>query len=84
MAEKSGLFFPQDPLKHMDVMQRIFFQVEGADPMFGQFGHFYKFAKDKCDHPYPVEHYSNELTETTPKLKRYNIYTKKTKKEFRR
>ena len=28
--------------------------------MFGQFGHFYKYAKDKCDHPYPVERYTNE------------------------
>lgn len=29
-------------------------------PMFGQFGHFYKYAGDKCDHPYPIERYSNE------------------------
>ena len=28
--------------------------------MFGQFGHFYKYAKDKCDHPYPVQRYTNE------------------------
>jgi GST-like protein len=28
--------------------------------MFGQFGHFFKYAKDKCDHPYPVERYTNE------------------------
>lgn len=26
-----------------------------------QFGHFYKFAKDKCDHPYPVQRYSTEV-----------------------
>ena len=25
-----------------------------------QFGHFYKYAKDKCDHPYPVQRYTNE------------------------
>jgi GST-like protein len=28
--------------------------------MFGQFGHFYKYAGDKCDHPYPTERYTNE------------------------
>ena len=28
--------------------------------MFGQFGHFFRFAKDKCEHPYPLERYKNE------------------------
>ena len=28
--------------------------------MFGQFGHFYRYAKDNCDHPYPVERYTKE------------------------
>lgn len=28
--------------------------------MFGQYGHFVRFAKDKCDHPYPAERYGNE------------------------
>ena len=32
----------------------------GVGPMFGQFGHFYRYAKDKCDHPYPEERYANE------------------------
>ena len=30
-------------------------------PMFGQFGHFYKYAQEKCQHPYPVERYTNEV-----------------------
>ena len=38
----------------------LFFQMGGVGPMFGQFGHFYKYARDKCDHPYPVERYGNE------------------------
>lgn len=25
-----------------------------------KFGHFFKYAKDKCDHPYPVERYATE------------------------
>lgn len=28
--------------------------------MFGQFGHFFKYAGEKCTHPYPVERYGNE------------------------
>jgi GST-like protein len=28
--------------------------------MFGQFGHFFKYAKDKCEHPYPLERYATE------------------------
>lgn len=26
----------------------------------GQFGHFLKFAKEKCNHPYPLERYAAE------------------------
>src|SRR5690606_37033380 len=36
------------------------FQVGGVGPMFGQFGHFFKYAKDKCEHPYPRERYQKE------------------------
>ena len=28
--------------------------------MFGQFGHFYRYATDKCDHPYPIARYTTE------------------------
>lgn len=30
--------------------------------MSGQYGHFHKYAKDKCDHPYPEERYKTEVT----------------------
>jgi GST-like protein len=32
--------------------------MAGVGPMFGQFGHFYRFAKEKL--PYPIERYTNE------------------------
>lgn len=60
LAEKSGLFFPKDPRKRSDVLQWLFFQVGGVGPMFGQFGHFFKYAVGKCDHPYPIERYATE------------------------
>lgn len=60
LAEKSGKFFPKDPRKRSEVLQWLFFQVGGIGPMFGQFGHFFKYAGDKCDHPYPVDRYATE------------------------
>lgn len=60
LARKSGKFLPEDPRLQSETLQWLFFQVGGVGPMFGQFGHFFKYAKDKCDHPYPVERYKNE------------------------
>lgn len=60
LAEKSGKFLADDPRLRSQTLQWLFFQVGGVGPMFGQFGHFYKYAQDKCDHPYPTERYSKE------------------------
>lgn len=60
LAEKTGRLIPTDPAKRYKCLQWLFFQVGHIGPMFGQFGHFFKYAKDKCDHPYPVERYTNE------------------------
>ncbi|MFT7579157.1 MAG: GST-like protein [Myxococcota bacterium] len=60
LADKAGKLIPQDPKGRMECLQWLFFQVGHIGPMFGQFGHFLKFASDKCDHPYPLERYLNE------------------------
>lgn len=60
LAEKSGKFLSSDPKLRSETLQWLFFQVGGVGPMFGQFGHFYKYAKDKCDHPYPLKRYTEE------------------------
>jgi GST-like protein len=60
LADKSGKFLSTDPTQRSETLQWLFFQVGHIGPMFGQFGHFYKFAKDTCDHPYPVERYKKE------------------------
>lgn len=60
LAEKSGKFLPTDLRLRSETMQWLFFQVGGVGPMFGQFGHFFKYAVEKCDHPYPVERYATE------------------------
>ena len=60
LAEKTGRLMPKDPAARYRCLQWLFFQHGGVGPMFGQFGHFFKYAKDKCDHPYPLERYTNE------------------------
>src|SRR5688500_12026521 len=60
LAEKTGKLLSRDPRQRSETLQWLFFQVGSVGPMFGQFGHFYKYAKDKCDHPYPAERYTNE------------------------
>ena len=60
LAEKTGRLIPKDPVGRYKCLQWLFFQHGGVGPMFGQFGHFFKYAKDKCDHPYPLERYTNE------------------------
>lgn len=60
LAEKTGKFLPKTPREKIEAMQWLFFQMAGIGPMFGQFGHFYKYGKEKCDHPYPLERYTDE------------------------
>jgi len=60
LAEKSGRFLPQSPVEKSRCLQWLFFQMGGVGPMFGQFGHFYVYAKEKCYHPYPLQRYALE------------------------
>lgn len=60
LAEKTGKFIPTDSAQRYECIQWMLFQIGGVGPMFGQFGHFYKYAADKIDDPYPQERYLNE------------------------
>ena len=60
LAERAGRLLPTDPVRRFECLQWLFFQVGHIGPMFGQFGHFFKYARDKCNHPYPLERYTNE------------------------
>lgn len=60
LAEKAGCLLPTEPTLRFKCLQWLFFQVGHIGPMFGQFGHFFKYARDKCDHPYPLERYQTE------------------------
>lgn len=58
LAEKTGKLLPSDPRRRSECIQWLFFQMANVGPMFGQFGHFYRFAKEKL--PYAIERYTNE------------------------
>lgn len=60
LGQKTGKFLPKDPRLNSEVMQWLFFQIGNVGPMFGQFGHFFKYAVEKCNHPYPLERYATE------------------------
>lgn len=58
LAEKTGKLLPADPRRRSECVQWLFFQMANVGPIFGQFGHFYRFAKEKL--PYAIERYTNE------------------------
>ncbi len=60
LAEKTGKLLPADPAARYETIQWLMFQMGGLGPMFGQFGHFYKFAADKVKDPYAVNRYTGE------------------------
>ncbi|CAN7193153.1 glutathione binding-like protein [Rhizobium leguminosarum] len=61
LAEKTGKLIPADAAGRYETIQWVFFQMAGIGPMFGQFGHFHKFAADKvANNSYPVERYRDE------------------------
>ena len=60
LAEKTGTLMPTDPVQRYQCLQWLMFQMGGVGPMFGQLGHFYKFAADKITDSYPTDRYLNE------------------------
>ncbi|MFT6232516.1 MAG: GST-like protein [Myxococcota bacterium] len=60
LANKTGKLIPADAAKANEVLQWMFFQVGSVGPMFGQYGHFAKFAPQDQDHSYALERYTVE------------------------
>lgn len=60
LANKFDRFLPKDETGRLETLQWLFFQVGHVGPMFGQFGHFFKFAKDKTD-DYGEKRYGDEV-----------------------
>lgn len=60
LAEKTGKLMPTDEHKRWQTLQWLFFQTGHVGPMFGQFGHFYKYAVGKTTDSYGVDRYRDE------------------------
>lgn len=60
LAEKEDKLLPKNKVDRLKTLQWLFFQMGGIGPMFGQFGHFYKYAADQVKDPYPQNRYLNE------------------------
>ncbi len=58
LAEKTGRLLPAAGADRYDVLQWAMFQMGGVGPMFGQFNHFARFAREKI--PYAIERYTKE------------------------
>ncbi|WP_306027634.1 glutathione S-transferase N-terminal domain-containing protein [Stappia sp. MMSF_3263] len=61
LADKTGKLMPADAHGRYECLQWLMFQMGGIGPMFGQLGHFHKFAADKVKDPYPRERYAGEV-----------------------
>lgn len=60
LADKAGKFLPKETAERNKVLQWLFWQVGGVGPMFGQFGHFHKYADKEHDLSYGQERYKKE------------------------
>ncbi|MES2604729.1 MAG: glutathione S-transferase N-terminal domain-containing protein [Pseudomonadota bacterium] len=60
LAEKTGQFFPRTYRARLEAQQWLTFQAAHIGPMFGQFGHFFLFAKDKTTDNYAKDRYTAE------------------------
>lgn len=69
LANKAGKLVPKSPRQETELHQWLFFQVGHIGPMFGQFGHFYKFAKGKTD-TYGEARYGKEVKRLLEVLER--------------
>lgn len=60
LADLSGMLLPKDRRQRLEHLQWLTFQAAHIGPMFGQFGHFFVYARDKTSDSYSLERYTNE------------------------
>ncbi len=58
LAEKTGQFLPTDPVGRIQTIEWLMFQMASVGPMFGQLGHFRRWAPEQV--PYAIERYEKE------------------------
>ena len=58
LGRKTGMFYPTDEIKRIQVEQWLMWQMSGLGPMLGQNHHFSRFAPERI--AYATERYVNE------------------------
>ena len=58
LGRKTGLFYPQDERKRVEIEQWLMWQMGGLGPMLGQNHHFSRFAPERI--AYAIERYVKE------------------------
>ena len=60
LGRKTGIAYPKNARRRVEVDQWLFWQMGGLGPMAGQAHHFRLYAKEKI--PYGIERYTSEVT----------------------
>ena len=60
LGRKTGLFYPGEERRRVEVEEWLFWQVGGFGPMLGQTHHFRIFATEKV--PYAIDRFTKEAT----------------------
>jgi GST-like protein len=58
LAEKTGMFLPEEQRPRFEVLQWLFWQTGGLGPMAGQLSHFVNYVEEAV--PYALQRYANE------------------------
>jgi len=58
LADKTGRFYPTEPVAHYTTLQWVMWQMGGFGPMLGQAHHFRRAAPEQI--PYAIDRYVNE------------------------
>ena len=69
LGKKTGLFYPSDSRKQIEVDQWLFWQVGNLGPMAGQAHHFRNYSQTKIQ--YAIDRYTNEVNRL------YGVFNKK-------
>jgi len=69
LAEKFGMFLPDDPTRRAECLSWLFWQMGSAPFLGGGFGHFYAYAPEKIE--YPIDRYAMEVKRQLDVLDRH-------------
>ncbi len=61
IAEKAGVFYPQDLRARHEVNQWVIWQMANQGPKTGEYGHFHRLGEEQGDQAYAKRRFSDEV-----------------------